>query len=289
MRKSKRKLMTHLAWWPWNFDPNSATFFDWRNFPKTHFHKARVETPQGVVRCSPMCIHDRTCYPRKEKRDVSPLFSCQKPALDVPLLCTPWQSSLTEPKEEVQDSERQDMKWFKGRSSSKLSLSSSFRHSSEAAVDGSKDEVQRDCERWQWLVPIGTNSLKDNLWLKIPLIPGCPTFWRGGSTGRSSEQAFYSEIDDISSNEIFSDRPFPGTSKKFRWRWAPVWHCQKRRDHSIDVQWLSTMFSICGFKDFPLDIRAETTSHFSVFTLFHCQDLEQPEGLPERTSCHLRW
>ena len=81
--------MTHLAWWPWNFDPNSATFFDCRNFPKTHFHKARVETPQGVVRCSPMCIHDRTCYPRKEKRDVSPLFSCQKPALNVPLLCTP--------------------------------------------------------------------------------------------------------------------------------------------------------------------------------------------------------
>ena len=153
-------------------------------FQKFHFHEARVETPQGVVPCSSMCIHDHTCYPRKEKRDVSPLFSCQKPALDVPLLCTPWQSSLTEPKEEVQDSERPDMKWFKGRSSSKLSLSSSFRHSSEAAVDGSKDEVQRDCERWQWLVPIGTNSLKDNLWLKIPLIPGCPTFWRGGSTSR---------------------------------------------------------------------------------------------------------
>ena len=266
-------------------------------FQKTHFHKARVETPQGVVRCSPMCIHDRTCYPRKEKKDVSPLFSCQKPALNVPLLCTPWQSSLTEPKEEVQDSERQDMKWFKGRSSTKLSLSSSFRHSSEAAVDGSKDEVQRGCERWQWLVPIGTNSLKDNLWLKIPLIPGCPTFWRGGLHWKKLRAGVLQWDWWHFIERNFQWQTIPRHIEEIQMEVSSSLALSKSRDHSIDVQWLSIYYVFhLRFQGFPpwytgrnyqsfLSVHSISLSGFRATRRFSWKDVLSYQMIAECSRC----
>lgn len=147
--------------------------------------------------------------------------------------------------------------WSDSKTDPALNYSPSFRHSSKPAVDGSKDEVQRDCERWQWLVPIGTNSLKDNLWLKIPL--------------------YNSWVSNLLQRRLHWKKLRAGvlqwdwwhfTEWNFQWKTFPrhiedtqmevrevVWHYQRFRDHE---RLIFNGFLLCFpfavsrcFKDFP--------------------------------------